>query len=298
MNIVEKRKIWFGLSGTIIVLGLIIGLFSGVNFGIDFTGGALMEIEVHKELPIAEIREIVDEFDPNASINLLGNERTTVQIRSTIDFNNKERLEIFSRFQEKYDLDLQKDFLRTQQFGPSVGREIQSRALISVLISAIGMLVYITYRFELRFGLAAIAALIHDILVVLAVYSIVRIPVNSPFVAAILTILGYSINDTIVVFDRIRENLKFMKKNNYEQVANDSIKQTITRSINTSVTTLITIVTLYIFGVDQIREFALPLIAGIISGTYSSIFIASPVWVMLKEMQLRKTTYNPKPETK
>ncbi|SCZ07261.1 protein translocase subunit SecF [Alkaliphilus peptidifermentans] len=298
MNIIERRKIWFALSGAVIAIGLIIGLFSGINLGIDFTGGALMEIEVHQELPVSEIREIVNEFDPNANINLLGRDRTIVQIRSTIDFDNQERLEIFGKFQEKYDLDLKEDFLRAQQFGPAVGREIQNRALISVLISALGMLAYITFRFELRFGFAAITALIHDILIVIAVYSIFRIPINAPFVAAVLTILGYSINDTIVVFDRIRENLKFMKKNNYEQVANDSIKQTIVRSINTSVTTLITIVALYVLGVEQIRQFALPLIAGVVSGTYSSIFIASPVWVMLKEMQAKKTSYNPNPETK
>ena len=152
-----------------------------------------------------------------------------------------------------------------------------------MMIAAVGMLLYITFRFELSFGLAAILALLHDILIVLAVYVIFRIPLNSPFVAAMLTVLGYSINDTIVVFDRIRENRKTMKKFNYEQLATDSVNQTVRRSVYTSMTTLIMILALYVLGVPQIREFALPLIAGIISGTYSSIFIASPVWVMIKE---------------
>jgi preprotein translocase SecF subunit len=159
------------------------------------------------------------------------------------------------------------------------------------------MLAYITFRFELRFGIAAIIALIHDVLFMLSVYSILRIPVNSPFVAAILTILGYSINDTIVVFDRIRENLRLLKKNNFAEVANISISQTLSRSINTSVTTLVTIVALYVLGVEQIREFALPLMAGVLGGTYSSIFIASPAWVMLKEMQIGKNL-NPSTENK
>ena len=296
MKIVENRKIWFAISSLIIIIGLVLGAVRGFNVGIDFTGGTLMEIELHKAVAIEEIREIVNEFDASASVNLLGEERTVVQIRTTKDLDSNERTEIFKEFQEKYNL-VAEDFLRTDQFGPAVGREIQNAALLAVIVSALGMLAYITYRFEVRFGIAAIIALIHDVLMVVAVYSILRIPVNSPFVAAILTILGYSINDTIVVFDRIRENLRFLKKNNFAEVANTSISQTVSRSINTSLTTLICIVSLYVFGVEQIREFALPLMAGVISGTYSSIFIASPVWVMLKEMQKRRSG-NPNPETK
>lgn len=290
MNIIQRRKIWFLISSAVIAVGLVLGLIRGLNYGIDFTGGTLMEIELHKYVGTKEVREIVDQHDPNASINLLGEDKTIVQIRTIKDLENAERVKIFNQFKEKYSLN-DEDLLRTEQFGPAVGKEIRNRAFISVLISALGMLAYITYRFELRFGIAAIIALTHDILVVLAVYSILRIPVNAPFVAAVLTILGYSINDTIVVFDRIRENLRFIKKSNYEKVANDSINQTVMRSINTSLTTLITIVSLYILGVEQIKEFALPLIAGILSGTYSSIFIASPVWVMLKERQKLKTNY-------
>ncbi|SES73579.1 protein translocase subunit secF [Natronincola peptidivorans] len=287
MKIIEKKKIWFTISSVIIALGLLLAMINGINLGIDFTGGALMEIELHQQVEVSEIREITNQYDPNASINLLGPERTILQIRSTDDFDSSTRGEIFQQFKEKYNLE-ENEPLRAQQFGPAIGREIQNRAFLSMIISAIGMLIYISYRFEFRFGIAAIVALIHDILIVLAVYSIFRIPVNSPFVAAMLTILGYSINDTIVLFDRIRENVKFIKKSNYEQVANDSISQTITRSINTSLTTLITIIALYILGVEQIQVFALPLIAGVISGTYSSIFIATPVWVMLKEKQHKK----------
>ncbi|MBM7613890.1 protein translocase subunit SecF [Alkaliphilus hydrothermalis] len=297
MRIVEQRKIWFSISAFIIAVGLLLGLVRGFNRGIDFTGGALMEIELHQTVSVDEIREITKAYDEKANIAFIGEERTIVQIRSTEDFNNQKRLEIFDKFKEKYNLE-KDDFLRAEQFGPAVGKEIQTKAFWAILVSTIGMLAYISYRFEFRFGLAAIIALIHDMLIVIAVYSILRIPINSPFVAAMLTIFGYSINDTIVVFDRIRENLRFLKKNNYAQLANDSIAQTVSRSINTSLTTLITIVALYVLGVEQIREFALPLIAGVISGTYSSIFIASPVWVMLKERQNHNGGNQPTPEVK
>ncbi len=144
------------------------------------------------------------------------------------------------------------------------------------------MLIYVGMRFEFRFGAAAILALVHDVLITLSVYAIFQIPVNSPFIAAILTIIGYSINDTIVIFDRIRENQKNMRRKSIEEVANISITQTMRRSINTSLTTLITIVCVYIF-VPTVRDFSFPLIIGIATGTYSSIFIASPIWVLLKK---------------
>lgn len=294
MKFVENKKISFTISFVIIALGLIMTMINGVNLGIDFTGGTLMEIDLHQAVEVSEIREIVNEYDPGANINFLGRERETVQIRTTEDFDNATRRELFAQFEEKYDLS-DEDLLRANQFGPSIGKEIRDKALLAILIASLGMLIYITYRFEFRFGIAAIIALIHDVLIVASVYAIFRIPLNGPFVAAILTIVGYSINDTIVVFDRIRENLRFLKKSNYVNIANDSINQTLTRSINTSITTLVTIVALFVLGVPQIREFTLPLIAGVLSGTYSSIFIASPIWVMLKEKQHKKP-YKPNTE--
>lgn len=287
MNFVQNRKIWFSISAIVLIVGLVMGIMQGVNVGIDFTGGTLMEIELHKYVPTEEIREITDNYDKTININMLGADKTTVQIRANEDYDNEMRTEIFEQFKTKYNLE-DGDFLRADQFGPSVGKEIQSKAFLAVLLSAIGMLIYITFRFEFSFAISSIIALTHDILIMMAMYVILRIPVNSPFVAAILTILGYSINDTIVIFDRIRENLKFMKKGDYAQVANDSISQSLTRSINTSITTFITVFVLYILGVEQVREFALPLLVGIVAGTYSSIFIASPLWVMIKERQKAK----------
>jgi preprotein translocase SecF subunit len=155
--------------------------------------------------------------------------------------------------------------------------------LIALLLANLGILIYISFRFEWKFGIAAIAALIHDVLIMLVVYSIAQIAINASFIAAILTIVGYSINDTIVVFDRIRENKKHTKKIDYNDLVNRSISETMVRSINTSLTTLVTILALYILGVPAIKDFALPLVVGIIAGTYSSIFIASPLWVLLDQ---------------
>ena len=291
MQIMERKKIWFGLSVAIIFLGLIFGLVRGLNLGIDFTGGTMMQINTNKVVPVEEIKEITSVFSLNADIIHVGQEKHEVIIKTTKDLNNEQRQEIFKVFKEKYNL-TDEDLVQAEQFGPAIGREIQNRAMISILISAIGILLYVSFRFELKFGIAAIIALIHDILVVLAIYIIFRIPINSSFVAAMLTIVGYSINDTIVVFDRIRENIKFMKKKNYDELANISVQQTLSRTINTSLTTLVTITALYILGVESIKQFALPLIAGILTGSYSSIFIASPIWVAWKNWEKRKTGYN------
>jgi len=282
MDIIHQKRIWFSISAAIILVGLVMAALTGVNAGIDFTGGTLMEFELHQAVGTDEIRSITNEFDTSASINFIGSEQTTLQIRTIQDLDHAERMEVFRELASRYEIS-EDDFLRAEQFGPAIGREIRDRAFLSMMIAAVGMLIYITFRFEFSFGVAAIIALLHDILVVLAVYVIFRIPLNSPFVAAMLTVLGYSINDTIVVFDRIRENRKTMKKFDFEQLATDSINQTMKRSVYTSLTTLIMILALYLLGVPQIKEFALPLIAGIVSGTYSSILIASPVWVMIKE---------------
>ncbi len=165
---------------------------------------------------------------------------------------------------------------------PSIGNEMKTTALITSIIAALLMLVYITFRFEILFAVSAVACLIHDLLIVVAVYAFFRIPVNINFIAAILTVLGYSINATVVIFDRIRENAKTMKRETPDAIADKSIWQTMTRSINTTITTLITIVLLLIMGVSSIKLFALPLLVGMIAGTYSSVFLAGPIWAFLK----------------
>ncbi len=281
MNFIQKRNIFFILSAAIIVFGIVYGLATGLNFGLDFTGGTMLQIDLGKTVLVEDIRKITDTFDTKASIIHAGTNKEEVIIKSTLDLDNQDRNEVFAKFKEEYGLG-DEALIQSQKFGPAIGSEIQKKAWLSVILATVGILAYTSFRFEVKFGIAAIIALVHDALVVFAVYAAFNIPLDSTFVAAILTIVGYSINDTIVVFDRIRENLKLMKKEKYEDIANTSIKQTLSRTISTTVTTLIAIVTLYILGVDAIKDFSFPLIVGMIAGTYSSIFIASPVWYLLK----------------
>lgn len=281
MDFMSRKKIFFAVSITLILVGLITVIVSGLNFGIDFTGGTLLQFSFGREIPVSEAREVMDEYDATASIIHAGDNNEQVIIKTTLALEPEERTEILNKFKEKYSPD-SVELIQTEKFGPAIGEEIRNRAIISVLIATVGMLLYITFRFEFLFGVSAIIALVHDVLIALAVYAVLRIPVNSSFVAAMLTIVGYSINDTIVVFDRIRENNKLMRKEEYDVIVNKSISQTLVRSINTSFTTLLAIVTLYVLGVEAIKDFALPLIVGVLAGTYSSIFIASPVWFILK----------------
>ncbi|PAB60900.1 protein translocase subunit SecF [Anaeromicrobium sediminis] len=290
MKVIEKSKVWFGLSTAIIVLGLIMGMISGFNLGIDFTGGTMMQIHMGKTVPVDEIKDTIKEFELDADVIHAGTNKEEIILKTKKDLNSESRQEVFNKIKETYNLK-DEDFRQAEQFGPSIGKEIQSKAIQSILIASVLMLIYISFRFEFKFGVAAILTLIHDILVVLALFAIFKIPINNSFVAAMLTIVGYSINDTIVVFDRIRENIRFLKKKNYGLLVNESISQTIVRSINTSVTTLMTITFLYILGVESIKEFALPLVLGVGVGTYSSIFIASPIWVMWKNYEVRKKGY-------
>lgn len=244
-----------------------------------------MGINLGKYVETTEIREITNEIDPTMSINYLGENKDSVELKTIKDLDNAERKAVFEKFKTKYNL-TDDAFYKSSQFGPTVGKEIKHKAFTSVAIATLCMLLYVSFRFQLAYGIAAIIALLHDVLVVFAVYAVLRIPLNSPFVAAMLTVVGYSINDTIVIFDRVREELGG-RRSNLEEVVNKSISQTLKRSINTSLTTLLAILSLYIMGVESIREFTLPLLAGITVGTYSSVCIAGSLWVILTK-KLRK----------
>ena len=289
MKFAENLKIWSLISLAIIAIGLIIALTSGVNLGIDFTGGTMIHINMDKTYEVTQIQESINEYNLDADIIHAGFDKTEIIIKTKLSLDNTQRMEIFETLKNDFNL-TNEDFLEAEQFGPTVGKEIQSKALSSIMIASLGMLIYITLRFEIIYGVTAIVALIHDVLILLAVYSIFNIPINSSFIAAVLTIVGYSINDTIVVFDRVRENVKKMKKSSFAEIANKSLSQTIIRSINTSFTTLLVIGSLYVLGVEAIKEFAFPLMTGIIVGTYSSIFIASPLWAFMKD-KTKKLNY-------
>lgn len=290
INVTKKYKLWFSISGAVILVGLIVMLLNGLNFGIDFTGGTMMQVDLGKTVEVSEIKDVIAEFDLNADIVHAGTDSNEVIIKTKASLSNTERIDIFEVLKAEYGL-ADEAFRGAEQFGPSIGAEIRNRALLAVVIASVAMLLYISVRFETIFGLAAVIALVHDVMILLSIYAIFRISVNSSFIAAILTIVGYSINDTIVVFDRVRENVKREKGKTHFEIADMSISQTITRTINTSLTTLVVIGSLFIFGVSSIREFAFPLLAGVAVGTYSSVFIASPVWALLRHKISRKGAY-------
>ncbi len=277
-KVIEKTKIWFSISLAIILVGIVLMATRGLNFGIDFKGGTKIVVDFGDSFDKVEADGIVKEYAPDAVTKTV--ESTQYEIKSK-DLDETKTAEMFDALKEKYSLE-DSALISQSQIGPSVGKELTRNAVLSVLVACIAMLIYIAIRFEFNFGIAAIVALVHDVLITLAFYAIFDIPVNSSFIAAMLTIIGYSINDTIVVFDRIREDRHNMRRNTSTEIANASINKTLSRSINTSLTTLIIIGAVNIF-VPTVREFSLPLLIGIAAGAYSSIFIASPIWVLLQK---------------
>lgn len=288
IQVAEKSKIWFAVSLILIAISVGSLFINGLNFGIDFIGGTIVTIELNTPFETSDAKALIEEYDSSADVTYAGEAKTQVIISTKKDLSTEDRQALFSKFQEKYNLE-DTDLLSIDTVSPSIGAEMANSAMIAAVVAVLLMLVYITFRFEFMFGLAAVIALVHDLIIVLGVYSIFQIQVNSPLIAALLTILGYSINDTIVVFDRIRENRPKFGKYDYANLVDTSVSQTLRRSINTSFTTLLAIGALYAFGVPAVQDFALPLMVGIVSGTYSSIFIASALWCKIKEFQASKS---------
>ena len=292
-NIYEKRKITFIIPAVIIIIGIVMMFVKGLNFDIDFSGGTTFTIDMGKEVDTNEISGSFEDILGYAPSSVQKADGNTVVVKilnkgSDENLDNEMRTNIINQLKEKYGLS-DDAFLSVDNVSPSVGDEMKTQSLIVLLIAIALMLVYITIRFEFLSGIAAIIALIHDTLIMLSFYAIFQIPINTSFIAAILTIIGYSINDTIIIFDRIRENTRHAsKKDDFAEIVNTSVWQSLTRSINTSATTLFSIIVLFAIGISSLREFTLPLIIGIVAGTYSSIFIASPCWVMLRGRKIVK----------
>lgn len=290
INFVGKKNIFFIASAIVIVAGIIaFAIFGGLNLDLDFKGGTSIRINIGTEFNDEDIKAIVQEVvgsDQTVQIQKSGDAKTEVDI-TTLEMGTEKRDQIIEKIKEKYDLE-QSAVLESTNVSASASTKLIADAFKAIGWAVLFMLIYITVRFSFRSGIAAIAGLIHNILVMLAVYTIFKIPVNSSFIAAVLTIVGYSINDTIVVFDKIRENERTDRRSRFSEVANKSLNQTLTRTLNTSLTTLFTILTLYLLGVDSIREFALPIIIGVIVGTYSSICISTPIWTVLRGIGKKK----------
>lgn len=279
-SFIKYRKFYYIISISLIILGIAVGLIRGFNFGIDFTGGTMIHINMGREVAVGELNRVLKANDIDADIVHAGNANEEVIIKTVQALDTDARDKVLNAIFNQFDLK-DSSVLTIEQFGPSVGDMLKQNAIKAVIIAGVGMLIYIIIRFEWKFGVAAIIAVIHDVLLMISFYGLFHITVNNPFIAAVLTLVGYSINDTIVVFDRIRENLNLMKKNKLEELIDTSINQTLVRSILTSVTTVVAIIPLFILGGETIRSFTLPLIIGILAGATSSIFIASPVYYEL-----------------
>ncbi|MCL2336569.1 MAG: protein translocase subunit SecF [Firmicutes bacterium] len=284
-SFIRHRKIWYILSLLVVLPGVVSIVLQGFNLGIDFTGGNLMEIRAKQNVAIGDVRAVVEELKYGASDNVQQSGERDYLIR-TKNLSETESAKLVSALNEKLG---GVTLMQNNMVGPVMGRELAFKAILALLIAAVLMLIYISYRFEPKQGIAAVIAIVHDILVVLGIFSIFRLEVNSTFVAAVLTITGYSINDTIVIFDRIRENMRSRRKGeSLEDLVNISIWQTMTRSINTILTVMFVLLALFIIGHSTVKDFLLALIIGVVTGAYSSVLNASPIWVDLKLLEQKK----------
>ncbi len=278
-NFIGKRKIAriFSIALILIGVGSLI-IQGGPKLGIDFTGGTSLRLRFEKGVSIGDVRSAIASLGiGNAEIKNFGNSadiliRFQEQETSGAGITDAIKAELSKVFPDNPYVERSKDSV-----GPKIGAELRTKTITSILIALVGMLIYITWRFEFKFAVGAIVALFHDVIITLGVFSILQLEISLPIIAAFLTIVGYSLNDTIVIFDRIRENLKVLRRETYESIVNTSLNQSLTRTIITSLTTLIVVLILYFFGGSVIHNFAFALIIGVIIGTYSSIFVASPI---------------------
>ena len=286
MNIVKNRFKFFAISVILIICGIAAMAFNqakgnGIfNFDIEFTGGTEMTVhmgDVPNDEIVQVVKDVTGQSNPQVQ-KLIGTENVTIKTQS---MDSETRTELSKALKEKFSL-TDDAILSVQDISGTISGEMQKTATVAVIIACVAMLIYITIRFmDLKMGVSSILALVHDVLIMLAFYAIFRIPVNNSFIAALLTVLGYSINATIVIFDRVRENKKLMGRSSTEEIINTSLYQTMRRSIYTSLTTLFAIGAVYVFGVQSVKEFALPMMVGIISGAYSSVFLSGSIWYTL-----------------
>lgn len=294
LKIVEKKKYFFLVSGVIILFGIVSLLMFGLNFGIDFKGGTLWELKFSEPVENQPLREFLEGFELGEVRIRDAQESKMIKFR---DLKEGEHDLLFEKVREEFG---EVEELSYETVGPVIGGEIKEKAIISLIIASVCIVLYIAWAFRhvsrpvssWQFGLTAIITLLHDLIVMLAVFIILGkffdIEINTFFITAMLAVLGYSVNDTIVVFDRVRERLKNQADQGFESLVNKSINETIIRSLNTSITTLLVLLTIFLFGGASIRWFIFALIIGVLAGTYSSIFIASPLLTVWYRIQRRR----------
>lgn len=294
IDFVGKRKIGYIFSATLIIIGLFSLLFHrGPRLGIDFTGGTSLDLVFQNDVTAGDLRHSL------ADIGFGGAEIKQIGLKEANEFIIRvEKMEEGTEAAQLIEAELTKDFPQNTyeirsvlDVGPKIGAELARAAILAILVSLLGILIYISWRFEFKFASGAVIALFHDVIITLGIFSLLNLEISLTVVAAFLTIVGYSLNDTIVVFDRIRENLKVMRRENLSQIVNVSLNQTLSRTIITSLTTLIVVVVLFLMGGEVIHNFSFALIVGIVIGTYSSLFVASPIvleWYMQSDAKRGK----------
>ncbi len=286
MKFSSKFKYAALVSAAIILCGVIAAVVMGVNVGVDFSGGTLFTLDMGGDFDVADVNAALEQAGikdaPVIKSGSTGSAQNQAVIRMKAfaddETENKARQQIVGALSEKYP---KVEITTVDRVGAVASADLVRSAILCVVIASALILIYIWIRFELMSGIAAVIMLMHDVAIMLSLTIILQVQINSPFIAAVLTIVGYSINNTIVIFDRVRENGKFKGKKNHvltDELVNTSIRESLSRAVNTSITTLITIVALYVLGVDSVKEFSLPIIIGLIAGTYSSIFMAAPFW--------------------
>ena len=291
LDICSNWKKFFAVPIALIIAGVVLFFVMGLNIGVDFSGGSLIYAEIGSgKFTVDEIRNIVAENTSNATVSYSGDNNVGVDIRlGGADNNTEVQDKIINAIKEKYEI-TDKNF-DVEFVGPTIGRSLLINAAWALLIAFVLMLVYIWFRFELFSGVAALIGIAHDVLIMFVFVILLQTQINTPFIAALLTIVGYSINNTIIIFDRIRTNKKKLGEDApVSDVVDISIRETFSRSVNTSITTLIALVVLYIIGVESIKTFTLPIIVGVIAGFYSSVFITGPLWVLMTKNKKAKKT--------
>ncbi len=272
IDVVNKRKLWYAISAVLLLVGVVSLLFRGLNLGIDFTGGNIMQLQFSQTVTSEELRSVVSSY-VEATPTIQASDNNVFLIR-TEDMPEEQSNQLLTQVESELG---SFEILRNERIGPVIGAELIANAWWALLLALALMLLYITIRFRFNFAVSAIVPLMHDALMVLGIFSILQVEVDSTFVAAILTVLGYSINSTIVIFDRIRENRELHPKQGFTDLINESINQTLGRSINTSVAVLLLVLCLFLFGGDTTKAFSLALVIGVIAGAYSSVFIAGSI---------------------
>ena len=292
-DFVKYRKMFFGFSIGVTVLGIVMLLVANLNYGVDFKAGTSLDITVPQSITHDEAEALFEEsgFVPSSfTVGGTNNDRVSARFDQILDSEAGEVNQIIEQFVAQYGDNVSRE---ENTVDPGIAQELGIKAIIAVLIASIGIIIIIVLRFEWRFALAAIIALFHDAFFVVTMFAVFRLEVNLPFIAAVLTIIGYSINDKIVIFDRVRENLRFAKLKSYDDLVsliNASISQTLTRSINTGITVLVASMILFFFGGESIKLFSLAMSLGLVFGIYSSIFIACQLWLLMKKRDLNKAS--------